>query len=178
MQSQTEPPRKQKMMTRHPFAGIQSAHGFQQTSSFQPPSTGRQETPRATRNSTVNGSNNKQRWGNPPPIQGKSTSQTFTDEGDAAMKGIKVPRGRLQTVSSSEIRHMDSNGVFHYKMQEKPNEQKRPREIISLDSVEGIPAQECTDDRRSFKGGRKEDTNITSWLHSITSFSSLGPNYI
>jgi hypothetical protein len=52
------------------------------------------------------------------------------------MKGIKVPRGKLQTVPSSEIRHMDSNGVFHFKLQE--NEKKRPREIISLDSTEGI----------------------------------------
>src|SRR6202035_636968 len=77
VQSQTEPSREQKVITRRPFAGLQPAHGFQQTSSFQPPSTGRQETSRATRNSTVNGSNNKPRWGQPPPIQGKSTSQTL-----------------------------------------------------------------------------------------------------
>jgi hypothetical protein len=87
----------------------------------------------------------------------------FTDEGDATMKGIKVPRGKLQTVPSSEIRHMDSNGVFHFKLQEKATEKKRPREIISLDSTEGILPEKCTDDRRSSKRGGKEDTNITSW---------------
>lgn len=58
------------------------------------------------------------------------------------MKGIKLPSRKLATVSSSDAR-LDADGVFHMRLQEMPSEKKRPREIISLDSLDGISPNHC-----------------------------------
>ena len=72
---------------------------------------------------------------------------TLTDEQDADMKGIKAPARKLQTMSSSDIRWQGADGKHHIRLQETPGEKKRPREVISLDSVEGSPPSGSTNVR-------------------------------